>query len=221
MLRFIRWFAYLLVVASLAFWASIWLGGGAPSALHRLAALAGLEPSDIAGEAGLVLPSNLDIGGPFVLTDHFGKRVSDAEFRGRWLLIYFGYTYCPDVCPTELQTVAAALEKLGPRGAAIVPLFVTIDPERDTPAVLAEYVKLFDDRLIGLTGTPDEIAAMAKRFRVYYAKTRPKGDAPYLMDHSSFLYLMGPDGRFRALFRQGMGADQLADALGQQLAAGG
>jgi protein SCO1/2 len=135
--------------------------------------------------------------------------------------VYFGYTYCPDVCPTELQTVVAALDQLGPLAERIVPVFITIDPERDTPAALAEYVKLFDERLVGLTGSRDQIAAAARAYRVYYARANSKDTTAYLMDHSSFIYLIGPDGSFRALYRQGMSAPDLADALKARLSAGG
>src|SRR6516162_9270048 len=110
------------------------------------------------------------VGGPFTLTDHTGKRISDTEFRGKFLLVVFGFTFCPDVCPSELQLISAALDALGPRAARIVPLFVTIDPERDSPEQLATYVKSFHPRLIGLTGTPSEIAAVAKEYRVYVRK---------------------------------------------------
>jgi protein SCO1/2 len=134
-------------------------------------------------------------------------------------LVYFGYTYCPDVCPTELQAVASALEMLGPAAATIVPVFITVDPERDTPAHLADYVKLFDDRLVGLTGTPEQIAAVARAYRVYYAKVTPRESTTYLMDHSSFLYLMAPDGTLRALLRPGTSPKEIADTVKARMAA--
>jgi protein SCO1/2 len=121
------------------------------------------------------------------------------------------------VCPTELQAVSAALDRLGPDAAKIAPLFVTIDPDRDTPRVMADYVKLFDPRLIGLTGSPGQIHDIAAAYRVYYAKVTPKGATEYLMDHSSFLYLMGPDGTFRALLRPGGTAEDLAAAIESRL----
>src|SRR6185437_773362 len=140
---------------------------------------------------GTGVPAGLAIGGPFTLVDQSGKRVTQADFRGRWMLVYFGYTFCPDVCPTELQTIAGALDKLGPDAASIAPLFITIDPARDTPAILADYVKLFDNRLIGLTGSAKEIDDVAREYRVYYAKVTQNSGGSYLMDHSSFAYLMG------------------------------
>lgn len=137
------------------------------------------------------------VGGPFTLTDQNGKRVTEKDFLGKYMLVFFGYTYCPDVCPTELQVMMAALDAMGPEADQVQPVFISIDPGRDTPEVLKAYVGNFGPRLIGLTGTPDEVATAAKAYRVYYAKA---GNTPsatdYLMDHSSIIYLMGPDGRF-------------------------
>lgn len=159
------------------------------------------------------------VGGPFRLVDHTGKTVSDADYRGKYLLIYFGYTFCPDVCPTELSTMAAALDKLGPVADGIQPLFVTIDPERDTADHMAGYVTLFHPRLVGLTGTPEEIRAVARSFRVYAAKAPgSEGDA-YLMDHSSFVYLMGPDGKFMAVFPGGTSAEKMAADIKKRIGA--
>jgi protein SCO1/2 len=137
------------------------------------------------------------VGGPFSLTDQDGRRVSEKDFLGKHMLVFFGFTYCPDICPTELQVMTAALDALGPDAEKIQPVFVSVDPERDTPAVLKSYVANFSPRLVGLTGTPEEIAAMAKAYRVYYAKSgNQSSPEDYLVDHSSIIYLMGPDGRF-------------------------
>jgi protein SCO1/2 len=126
-----------------------------------------------------------------------GKRVTEKDFLGNYMLVFFGYTYCPDVCPTELQVMTAALDQLGPEASRIQPVFVSIDPARDTPEVLKAYVANFGPRLMGLTGTAEEVAAIAKAYRVYYAKAGNSTSAmDYLMDHSSIIYLMGPDGRF-------------------------
>ena len=139
------------------------------------------------------------VGGPFTLTDQTGKRVSSGDFRGRYTLIYFGYSMCPDVCPTTLAVMADALAKIDPAGKKIVPIFITIDPGRDTPKVLASYMKAFGDQFVGLTGSVSEIAAVEKEYKVYAKKTpldESKGLAGgYGMDHSSVLYLMGPDSR--------------------------
>lgn len=153
------------------------------------------------------------VGGPFTLTDHTGKTVTDADFRDRSLLIYFGYTFCPDVCPTELATMARALDELGPAADKVVPLFISVDPKRDTVAHMADYVALFHPRLVGLTGTPEQVAAVAKAYRVYYAKAGDTSGDDYLMDHSSFVYWMGPDGKFVAVFPAGTTAVQMAEKL--------
>ncbi len=137
------------------------------------------------------------VGGPFSLVNQDGVRVTDKDFLGKYMLVFFGYTYCPDVCPTELQVMSAALDQLGPEANRIQPVFVSIDPARDTPDVLKAYVANFGTRLVGLTGTPEDVAAIAKAYRVYYAKAgNGSSSTDYLMDHSSIIYLMGPDGRF-------------------------
>ena len=139
------------------------------------------------------------VGGPFSLTDQDGRRVSEKDFLGKHMLVFFGYTYCPDICPTELQVMTAALDTLGPEAEKIQPVFVSVDPERDTPEVLKSYVENFGPRLIGLTGTPEEIAAIAKAYRVYYAKAGQPGLARRLSDGSFQHHL--PDGARRA-FRE-------------------
>jgi cytochrome oxidase Cu insertion factor (SCO1/SenC/PrrC family) len=137
------------------------------------------------------------VGGPFTLTDHNGRRVTEKDFLGKYMLAFFGYTYCPDVCPTELQVMMAALEAMGPDADKVQPVFISIDPARDTPEVLKSYVENFGPGLIGLTGTAEEVAATAKAYRVYYAKAgNTPSETDYLMDHSSIIYLMGPDGHF-------------------------
>lgn len=199
-MRFIRYLALALIVLTLAGWVTLW------ARPDLLAMLRG-------GQPGVALPGSLAVGGPFSLTDQTGQRVTDATYRGKWMLIYFGYTFCPDVCPTELQNIANSLDLLGPDAEKVVPVFITIDPARDTVAALAEYVKLFDPRIVGLTGSDQEIAAVARAYRVYYAKAESKTSTTYLMDHSSFLYLVAPDGSFRSLFRQGIAPETLAKAL--------
>src|SRR3984957_12449011 len=159
-------------------------------------------------------PAALTVGGPFSLIDGDGKPVTDQTWRGKYMLVYFGYTYCPDVCPTTLTSVAAALDKLGPKADQIQPLFITVDPKRDTPAVVKQYAAAFSPRLIGLTGTPEQIAVAAKEYRVYYAEHRTgPGPDDYSMDHSSILYLMGPDGKFIAPIRADESGAQMATDL--------
>ena len=138
------------------------------------------------------------IGGPFTLTDQDGKPRAWADFKGQYRIVYFGYTYCPDVCPLDLQRVAQGLklfEKKAPeRAAKVQPIFITVDPERDTPDVMKTYIAAFHPRLIGLTGTPDQIAAVAKRFVTVYSKEQQKGAAGYLVSHTRTPALFGPDG---------------------------
>jgi protein SCO1/2 len=146
----------------------------------------------------------LGAGLHFSLTDSQGRPVTDQTYRGKWMLVYFGYTYCPDVCPAMLQTISDVLDQLGDQAAQIVPIFITVDPERDTPVVIGGYVSLFDQRFIGLTGTPRQVADVEATYRVYARRVNsPKGDG-YMIDHSSYLYLQGPDGKLKALFKDGI-----------------
>ena len=137
------------------------------------------------------------VGGPFRLTDQHGAEVTEQDFAGRYMLIYFGYTYCPDFCPISLANMTQALDLLPPDQAEqVVPILITVDPERDTVEQLAEYAPLFHPSLVALTGRPRQIKAAAKAYRVYFAKAGNGDSDTYLMDHSSFIYLMGPDGRY-------------------------
>ena len=157
-------------------------------------------------------PGGSLVGGPFTLEDGNGKRVTDRDFRGKYMLVYFGYTFCPDVCPTTLTAVADALDRLGPKADRLQAIFITVDPKRDTQAVVKQYAAAFSPRLLGLTGTPEEIAQAAKAYRVYYAEHRTgPGPNDYSVDHSSILYLMGPDGKFIAPIQ--------ADQTGAEIAA--
>ena len=135
------------------------------------------------------------------------------------MLVYFGYTYCPDVCPTTLTTMADAIDILDGDGDSVVPVFITVDPERDTPEHLKMYVNYFHPRLVGLTGTSASVAAAAKAYRIYYAKARQDGASgdDYLMDHLSFVFLMGPDGAFRAHFENGIGPEAMAKRIREYL----
>jgi cytochrome oxidase Cu insertion factor (SCO1/SenC/PrrC family) len=162
------------------------------------------------------------IGGPFTLTDQDGKRVTEQDFRGRYALVVFGYTTCPDVCPAEMQAMANALDTLGDKAEQVTPVFITIDPERDTVAKVADYVKNFHARFVGLTGTPEEIKQAAKAYRVYYARADDKGSATdYLMDHSAFIYLMDPKGEYVTHFAYGAPPEKIAAGIEKALAAGG
>jgi cytochrome oxidase Cu insertion factor (SCO1/SenC/PrrC family) len=159
------------------------------------------------------------VGGPFALQDPAGKTVTDADFRGRTLLVFFGYTYCPDVCPATLQVIAAALDKLGPRADRIAPLFISVDPERDTPQKMGEYVQSFSPRIIGLTGTPTQIDAVKKAYRAFAQKAGTGSD--YTVDHSAIIYVMGPDGSYLAHFTPATSVDQMAARLGELVSPNG
>ena len=167
------------------------------------------------GAAGTLLASA--IGGPFRLVDQHGNTVTDADLKGRWSLVYFGYTHCPDACPTALNDIAIALDELGPKREAVRPVFISVDPERDTPEILKDYVTSFDTPILALTGSPEEIGRAAKAYRVYYAKhAEPGGD--YSMDHSSVIYVMDPEGRFTASFTHQSAPEEIAERLKKLLA---
>ncbi len=158
------------------------------------------------------------IGGPFALVDQDGKPRTDADFRGKLMLVYFGYTFCPDVCPTELSTISDALDTLKQKADGVAPMFITVDPARDTSSVMKNYVAHFSPRLLGLTGSADQIAAAAHAYRVYYAKIPAKdGGNDYLMDHSSFAYLMDRNGNYLTHFAPDTSAQEMADTIAKYL----
>jgi protein SCO1/2 len=197
------------------------------SGASRRAFLAGLascaaSQSLAQGHAGHGATGNrlaTQFGGPFTLTDHTGRRVGDGDFRGRFMLVYFGFTRCTDTCPVDLPIIAQALDAVGPLADKVVPLFVTVDPANDTSPVLAAYVAAFHPRLIGLTGSEAEIAAVARAYKVHRRRlTQPHhGAGQYAVDHGSLTYLMGPDGRFVTLLPHNSGAEKLAAVLRKYL----
>jgi protein SCO1 len=156
------------------------------------------------------------MSGHFALETAAGRPVTQASFPGKWLVIYFGYTQCPDACPTALNAIATALDELGPLAARIEPLFITVDPQRDTPQIVADYVKAFDPRIVGLRGSDGETAAAAKAFHVFYA-VRQLGHGEYAIDHSSFIYVVDPGGRVVELLTGNLHASAMAAALRQLL----
>jgi cytochrome oxidase Cu insertion factor (SCO1/SenC/PrrC family) len=163
------------------------------------------------------------IGGPFRLTAQDGQRITEKDFAGKWMLVYFGYTFCPDVCPMTLTTMTQAIDELPEDvGEGIVPVFITVDPKRDTVSQLAEYAPLFHDRLIALTGTDAEIKAAARAYKVYFSKSTAgsAGESDYLMDHSGFVYLIGPDGRYRAHFSHTTPFEEMVRRLEEEVGAG-
>jgi protein SCO1/2 len=151
-----------------------------------------------------------DIGGPFSLVDQDGKTVTDKDFAGQWTLVYFGFSYCPMICPTELQKIAKALNDMGPAGEKIQPIFITTDPGRDTPDVMKKYVEQFHPRLIGLTGDAEQVKSVQRTYRVYAKKIQTEENTEYTMDHSSFIYLMNPEGKLVSIYRTTDTADFIA-----------
>jgi protein SCO1/2 len=180
----------------------------------------GRQSNTAAGDAGPPPVVGSDtVGGPYTLTAHTGETVTEASWGDDWQLIYFGFTFCPDVCPTSLSDMAAALDLMAPEAAARVqPLLISIDPERDTADQLASYVPLFHPRLIGLTGTEAQVAEVAREFRVYYQKVRQEDADYYLMDHSSFFYLVSPDGEEVTIFPHGTTPETMAETIEARLA---
>jgi protein SCO1/2 len=162
------------------------------------------------------------IGGPFTLVATNGEIVSDQTFRGKWLLIYFGYTYCPDACPTALNSMSVALEKLGSPAKDLQPLFITVDPERDTRETMAKYLTSFDSRIIGLTGTKEQIESVIKEYRLYVSREKPEqGGDDYVISHSSYIYLMDPQGRFANVIHAEEHGDEIAIRLRKEMAYAG
>jgi cytochrome oxidase Cu insertion factor (SCO1/SenC/PrrC family) len=157
------------------------------------------------------------IGGPFTLSDQTGRLRSDTEFRGKLMLIYFGYSFCPDICPTDLMTIAQALDALGDAGAAVQPIFITIDPERDTTERLAEYVSSFHARLIGLTGTPADIRKVALAYKAYYAKKENGRGEDYTIDHTGVTYLVGREGQYLGFVPPQTTPERLVEVIRGQL----
>jgi cytochrome oxidase Cu insertion factor (SCO1/SenC/PrrC family) len=157
------------------------------------------------------------VGGPFRLTDQAGRQRSDTEFRGKLMIVYFGYTYCPDVCPADLMAITQALDALGPAAEGVQPIFITIDPERDTK-VLADYVSAFHHSLVGLTGSPEEIRKVAKSYKAFYAKIPDERSGGYSIDHTGVIYLMGRDGEYLGFMPPQTNPDRLTEILRKYLA---
>jgi len=185
----------------------------AVSALAALAAACGRKPP----AQTTAMPG---IGGPFTLVDQDGKPVTEAVLKGRWSAVYFGFTYCPDICPTSLQALKEGLDKLGPKGKSVQTFLISVDPERDTPQVLKAYLDnpSFPAGIRGLTGTPEQVAAAAKAYKLYYAK---QGDGPdYQVQHQSIIYLMNPKGELARPLTHDLTPDQIAAQIGDALRRG-
>ena len=202
-----------------------------PKAWHLIAALLAFAVSVDAGRAEDTPPDQATaaqmmddlmygrgtVGGPFTLTDQNGRRRSDRDFRGKLMIVYFGYTFCPDVCPADLMAIGQALDALGPAADGVQPIFITVDPERDTK-LLAEYVRAFHKSLIGLTGTPEEIRKVANAYKAFYAKVPGTRDGDYAIDHTGVIYLMGRGGEYLGFTPPQTGPAKLTEILRKYLA---
>ena len=195
-------------------------------AAAALLSACGREPApaerraDAARLMGELMSGKHPVGGPFVLSDPEGKRVALADFRGRLVLLYFGYANCPDICPTDLAIIALALRKLGAAEGEVQPLFVTIDPERDKPGVLREYAAAFHPRLVALTGTEAEVRRIATDYKVFFEKVPLPGTKTYAIDHTPYTFLLDREGKFVILFPPGTPAERMEVMLREQLATG-
>jgi protein SCO1/2 len=190
-----------------------------PYVLAIAAVVAGLlwyAGDQVAGLGRTGSTGRADVGGPFTLVDQDGKTRTDGDFRGRSMLIYFGYSFCPDVCPTTLQEMSDALGKIGPRRSRVVPVFITVDPARDTARVLKDYMKGFGPDFVGLTGSAQQVGQAARAYHVYIRR-HPLPGGGYSMDHSGVIYLMGPDGRFETYYEDEIGPDKMAEDLRKRL----
>lgn len=156
-----------------------------------------------------LMAGKVEVGGDFTLTNARGQRASLSQYRGKWVLLYFGYTTCPDVCPTDLLEIGKAVRLLGAQADRVQPVFVTLDPERDRPAVIGEYAASFHPRFAALTGTPAEIAAVAARYKVFYEKVAIPGGLGYTIDHAAFTYVIRPDGKYHGILPPGTPADRI------------
>ena len=170
----------------------------------------------VGGLGRTIVTGEPSIGGPFALTDQGGHTYTDRDLRGHWSLLYFGYTHCPDVCPITLSLIADTMDRLGAKASRVQPVFVTVDPARDTPKVMKQYVASFGKTFIGLTGSETQMTPMLKEYRVY-AKKRPLANGDYGMDHSSVIYLMDPEGKFAGTYDEVQGPDKIAEDLRKKL----
>ena len=191
--------------------ATAWLAAREPPPADRRA--------DAARLMNELMSGRVPVGGPFVLADAAGRRVALADFRGKLVLLYFGYATCPDVCPTDLGIIAQTLRDLGDAGDQVQPVFVTLDPERDTPEVLREYAAAFHPRLVALTGTEGEIRRVATDYKVFFEKVPLAGTKTYAIDHTAYTFLLDREGRFVILFPPGTEAGRMVEMLREQLAA--
>lgn len=183
------------------------------------AVMALLQKPSASPDASSFAREGVAIGGPFTLTDQNGDKVSDTQFRRKWMLVYFGFTSCPDVCPTDLLQISRAMDQLGADADKVAPLFISVDPERDTQQQLKTFASNFSTRIIYLTGTPEEIKQAMSSYKVYAAKKEDKTSAlGYTVDHSAFIYLMDREGKYYAHFPHGTPAEDMVKVIKEAVA---
>jgi cytochrome oxidase Cu insertion factor (SCO1/SenC/PrrC family) len=173
--------------------------------------------ADAARLMGELMSGKGPVGGPFTLSDSNGERRGLADFRGKLVLLYFGFAYCPDICPTDLMAIGNLIRSLGEDADKLQPVFITLDPERDTREVLRAYVASFHPRFVALTGTEEEIRRVATSYKVYFEKVRVPGVASYVIDHAAYVFLLDREGRFVTLFPPGTSAERMAIMVREQL----
>lgn len=173
--------------------------------------------ADAARLMGELMSGKEPVGGPFTLSDTSGQRRGLIDFRGKLVLLYFGFAYCPDICPTDLMAIGNLIRSLGDDADKTQPVFITLDPERDTPEVLRAYVASFHPRFVALTGTEEEIRRVATSYKVYFEKVRVPGVASYVIDHAAYVFLLDREGRFVTLFPPGTSAERMAIMVREQL----
>lgn len=206
---------------SLALLTAVLIGGGAAFIHSDDKPAEDARRADAARLMNDLMSGKALVGGPFTLEDQYGKRRSLADFRGKPVLLYFGYTFCPDVCPTDLAAMAQAIRTLDAAGKVLQPIFVTLDPERDTREILRNYAAAFHPRFVALRGSEDEVRRVATAYKIYFEKVRPPGSSVYLLDHMAFVFLLDRDGRYVALFPPGTTAERMAVMVGEALAHSG
>jgi protein SCO1/2 len=182
-----------------------------------LVAVIGGRYAMLGSDGGAAAPAEVRLGGPFTMTDHKGQKVTEANYKGKLQIFYFGYTFCPDVCPTGLQTISSALDLLGEKAKEVTPIFITVDPARDNVTQMASYVANFHPSLVGLTGTDEQTAAITRSFRAYAAKAKSDDPENYSVDHSALYYLMNREGKYLMHFGHGIAPKEMAEGIKKYL----
>ncbi len=203
----------------LGLWAALWLGFGA-SAVANNAPVEAPRREDAARLMNELMSGNAQVGGPFTLTDQFGKKRSLADFRGKSVLLYFGYTFCPDVCPTDLLQISNLIKSLGKDGDSVQPIFITLDPQRDTQHLLRRYVASFHPRFVALRGTEAEVRRIATAYKVFFEKVKSPHSSTYFIDHAVFIFLLDQEGKYVAFFPPGTTTERMAVMMRELLPSG-